>query len=295
MACCPGFPVEHERIALNDPARAYEEHQESGSFIFSTACRRKYQGLWEIRDGYLYLLKLRGKYHVIGDEPILASWFSGTLRVPQGALINYRHSGFSSEYEENIYLEIKDGKLLGQRVVDAEEEKACQPFSWRKINAVAILRSLFECIREWLDVDRSIMLLLNLIWLPILLQYVLSDRWIGVLSIIGYAIYCVGLYTGWNSILFNSIPLARLSVVLILLGIALIQLGGFTALRVFGVDIYLPHAGIGLAVLGRAREAWSKHHSRKYFEKHGNAFLDDYEYELKIMQEAKRKASQAND
>lgn len=74
----PVIPRDHPRIiACNKSAIDGRE------VIFSTACRRRVQGTWEIRDGLLYLVNLVGKFEISGDEPIHADWFSGTLSIPQ--------------------------------------------------------------------------------------------------------------------------------------------------------------------------------------------------------------------
>lgn len=35
-----------------------------------------------VRDDRLYLLSVVGRYRLIGEEPLLDDWFSGTLTVP---------------------------------------------------------------------------------------------------------------------------------------------------------------------------------------------------------------------
>lgn len=79
------------------PLRPYLEHASFDGRLLkvSSACWRGYVGKWEIREGHLYLVGITGLIerqgqreqlclqHLFKNEatPILASWFSGTLRV----------------------------------------------------------------------------------------------------------------------------------------------------------------------------------------------------------------------
>jgi len=92
-----------------------------------TALWRGYVGTWEIVDGRLYLIKLRGDLEgggeaslatIFPDYPdrVFAHWYSGTIRIPQGKLLNYVHMGYSSTYERDLFLEIEKGVLKTTRV-----------------------------------------------------------------------------------------------------------------------------------------------------------------------------------
>ena len=91
----------------------------------STACWRGYVASWTIQDDRLYLTEIMGKYELNSTEPVLADWFSGTLRIPQGECIEYIHMGFASRYERERWLTIEKGVLVDDCVLNAEEiEKA---------------------------------------------------------------------------------------------------------------------------------------------------------------------------
>lgn len=92
-----------------------------------TALWRGYVGTWEIIDGRLYLIKLRGDLEgggeaslatIFPDYPdrVFAHWYSGTIRIPQGKLLNYVHMGYGSTYEQDLFLEIEKGVLKNTRV-----------------------------------------------------------------------------------------------------------------------------------------------------------------------------------
>ncbi|MFT5665692.1 MAG: hypothetical protein ACI9JR_003101 [Gammaproteobacteria bacterium] len=86
----------------------------------STALWRCYIGSWEIIDNRLYMtgisasledgtaVKLEMLFPGFTDL-VFAHWYSGTLRVPDGNLLNYRHAGYDSEYERDILIEVGKG------------------------------------------------------------------------------------------------------------------------------------------------------------------------------------------
>lgn len=86
--------------------------------VFSTACWRRYVGTWEIKDGCLYLVELRGMYKLEGREPIFADWFTGALRIPKGEMVQYVHMGFGSVYEHELHVRITKGVVVKTRLID---------------------------------------------------------------------------------------------------------------------------------------------------------------------------------
>lgn len=52
-----------------------------------------------------------------------ASWFTGTLRIPDGERISYVHMGYGSKYEREIMIKVENGKVTAQFVVDNTEKK----------------------------------------------------------------------------------------------------------------------------------------------------------------------------
>ena len=97
----------------------------------STALWRGYVGTWAIENDRLYLVKLSvnvvtdGQEQDIGldalfpDYPdgVFAHWFTGELRCPSGALLNYVHGGFASTYERDLYFRVQRGVVLEARTV----------------------------------------------------------------------------------------------------------------------------------------------------------------------------------
>lgn len=92
-----------------------------------TALWRGYVGTWEVIDGRLYLIGLQGTLEsgedaslatVFPDFPdrVFAHWYSGTIRIPQGKLLEYVHMGYGSTYERDLFLEIEKGVVTSTRI-----------------------------------------------------------------------------------------------------------------------------------------------------------------------------------
>jgi hypothetical protein len=116
MTFCPPLPDGHPRIFEPDPDEVVSD--QDNLILGSTACWRGYQGTWEIRDNRFYLVGLRGRFQLHGDDPIFADWFSGVLRVPKGEELQYVHMGFGTVYEQEIHIKIEDGAVVKTRTID---------------------------------------------------------------------------------------------------------------------------------------------------------------------------------
>ena len=98
----------------------------------STACRRGYQGTWEIRDGRLWLVALAtcaagepiplSRVFPGSRGPIPADWYTGTLLVPLGEIIGTTgRPGFrKAVYERYRQIEIEQGKVVRERMLGEE-------------------------------------------------------------------------------------------------------------------------------------------------------------------------------
>lgn len=97
-------------------------------FAGSTALWRGYRATWRIDDGKLRLIKTEVEDHSKEDwawknvpliktfpelkgekGPIVADWYTGTLRLPQGKMLRYVHMGFGSLYERELLIRIEKG------------------------------------------------------------------------------------------------------------------------------------------------------------------------------------------
>ena len=50
-------------------------------------------------------------------DGVFAHWFTGELRCPAGALLHYEHAGYASRYERDLFIDVRQGLVLGQREV----------------------------------------------------------------------------------------------------------------------------------------------------------------------------------
>lgn len=110
-----------------------------------TGCWRGYESRWEVAAGRLYLTRFRARlrdgtaatmdglfvnysqefYRAAGAlDPAnagpgrFAFWVNGALHCPLGRLLEYRHAGYSSEYERELVLVFRSGFLVGSRIRD---------------------------------------------------------------------------------------------------------------------------------------------------------------------------------
>jgi len=106
---------------------------------WSSGNERGYIATWEIIDGSLYLTgidswlcgvstpendgcrratldQLFGKR--VTNGRVFADWYTGPLRVPDGKLLRYVHSGYASLYERDIIFDVNRGRLSEPTVID---------------------------------------------------------------------------------------------------------------------------------------------------------------------------------
>ena len=140
---------------FSNPLESYfnDKNQRPEKKIFSkslcSAIWRGYVATWKIENNNLYLLSL--VEGTCGDNPpkipiekifkekkspIKASWFSGIIRIPFGKELQYIHMGYSSVYEKELYINIKDGKILKielKEISEITENELEKLDSWKKL------------------------------------------------------------------------------------------------------------------------------------------------------------------
>ena len=131
MAFCPSLPKDDARIStLSDDDILTEITQKQiHRLVLSTACWREYIGTWEIKSEKFYLVKLEGRFKLLTDHPILADWFTGVIRIPQGKLLHYVHMGFASVYEQELHLKIEAGIVTASKLLNNRD---------RDVNTIAL-------------------------------------------------------------------------------------------------------------------------------------------------------------
>lgn len=140
MAFCPPLPPDPRLLIptttetieeINSPnrttIRTFEvwtgtdgtpHREETSSFIYSTACWRAYLATWELKNGLFYLRNVTGRFRPAFNQPILADWFTGVLRVKSGEELCYVHMGFGTVTEYETHIAIEAGREIGRRSID---------------------------------------------------------------------------------------------------------------------------------------------------------------------------------
>ncbi|MBI5275910.1 MAG: hypothetical protein HY854_05565 [Burkholderiales bacterium] len=98
-----------------------------------SASWRGYRAKWEVREGQLLLLSLHAnpcnndppevplsELFPGASPPIAATWFTGTLRIPQGKMVEYVHMGYQSRHERYLLLSMQGGVVTSRRVEEAK-------------------------------------------------------------------------------------------------------------------------------------------------------------------------------
>lgn len=106
MMTTPSLPEGHPGLVARPEER-----------IGSTGCWRGYVGTWEIADGRLYLVGLRGAFE-LAHGPLFADWYSGVLSVPRGRVLRYVHMGFQTVFEEELLIKVEQGCVVSTLTID---------------------------------------------------------------------------------------------------------------------------------------------------------------------------------
>lgn len=111
-------------------------------FISSLGCKRGYVATWELMDKMLILRSIEGrirrKYFLFWNRVvsyslkmlfpnvnnnIVASWFTGKIRIPQGKRTFYVHHDYDSRFERELIITIENGKVMKSVVLDYAQQK----------------------------------------------------------------------------------------------------------------------------------------------------------------------------
>jgi len=106
------FPKEHPRI------RHQPEHT-----IRSTGCWLGYEESWLVEDGRLFLVGIMGAYGLVGSEPLFAEWYHGHLTIPRGKVLHYVHMGWSTVFEEEVFIRVDAGVVTKTSIIDNRNRK----------------------------------------------------------------------------------------------------------------------------------------------------------------------------
>lgn len=112
----------------------YPDKRPKGGMI-STALWRRYVGTFEFKDKNLLLEDIQIATRtddgegwksvknelVARDKALAIDWFNGILVLPDGEVARYVHMGYASSYSRYILLEVRGGKLTGERRLDQDQ------------------------------------------------------------------------------------------------------------------------------------------------------------------------------
>lgn len=123
-----------EHIFTNPLEQYFRSQHHRPPKLLEASCSalwRGYVATWMIKKDKLYLLRVVegtcehgapeipiSKIFPGKKPPVFASWYSGTLLIPQGKEINYVHMGYQSTYEHELHIMIKNGVVQGTKRVD---------------------------------------------------------------------------------------------------------------------------------------------------------------------------------
>lgn len=132
--------IDGQKFSLfSNPLGQYLEESKTSSKVFetghiTTGNWRGYVATWEIRDHLLWLTRLDRPYGISDDSepepipidkifpgeklPIRAKWFSGTLVIPHGTMMEYVHMAYGSKFDHEIHIRVWEGLAGDPDVVD---------------------------------------------------------------------------------------------------------------------------------------------------------------------------------
>lgn len=113
------------------------------TFQPSESCKRGYVATWEICDKLLILRGIEGNvirrnflfwkkvkpyswkmlFPKVRKEGLVASWFTGKIRIPQGDRIFYVHEAYDSRFEREMIITLEKGQVIKTVVLDNKQQK----------------------------------------------------------------------------------------------------------------------------------------------------------------------------
>jgi len=144
-------------LQANEPR--YELSEWLGT-VCHTALWRGYIGYWELIDDKLYLIdvfacgdtskSIKADLFPTKKGKILANWFTGSLNIPKGKLLQYFHMGHWAYYEQEIEMSFQNGVKTGEIVYSNGLENDSLRIS-RKLKDVVV--EIYKRI-DWSKLDK---------------------------------------------------------------------------------------------------------------------------------------------
>lgn len=133
--------IEGEKMDLyTNPLEEYwtKKKKKRPAFYPLDSCRRGYIATWEVKDNQLFLRSIEGNmekrilfigrksvkcsirtiFSKADHKGIKAEWFSGKLRIPNGKMTQYEHSGYDSRFEKELIITVDQGNVIKKITLD---------------------------------------------------------------------------------------------------------------------------------------------------------------------------------
>jgi hypothetical protein len=121
----------YDYLQLPTPAKKFKTYiKDLGA---CSALWRQYVGQWEIKNKQLYLIdaevtncSITKKIPLLDlfpgkRSPILATWYSGSLAIPQGKQIASVRGGYGGIFERYKILDVKKGIIIKEKTISARQ------------------------------------------------------------------------------------------------------------------------------------------------------------------------------
>jgi hypothetical protein len=124
------LPEQHPRITLCLPIADSPDD----SYAHFAACLGAYWSTWKIKDGCLWLTKIRGSLRLVGEKPLQAAWVTGTIRASRANEIR-SHNDYAYRYEEEMLITIQQGLVQDSAIEVAVKNQgwALDSETWFKL------------------------------------------------------------------------------------------------------------------------------------------------------------------
>jgi hypothetical protein len=76
---------------------------------------RGYVASWKVKNEHLYLVELRGKYQLIGEEPLFADWVTTDLKIEHGQQSVAPGRGWG--FQEELFVRVDRGMVVRENDV----------------------------------------------------------------------------------------------------------------------------------------------------------------------------------
>ncbi len=108
-----------------------------------------------VRGGVVPPISVDGVFPGAGVR-VFANWFTGDLRLPEGEMLEYSHAGYASVFEREVVIEVREGCVVSERVVEPPPEWVAEI---RKRNAAwALQAEEDEKVQEEVDRMRAMLI-----------------------------------------------------------------------------------------------------------------------------------------